>query len=212
MNNHLIYKYTSPSGKSYIGQTKDFKRRKTEHERPNGCIAFSGAIRKYGIENFIITILEDNLTLAEANILEEHYIKEHNTLIPNGYNLRSGGSNSSHSLESIQKMSLAKKGKPGIPRSNQARQKMSVTRTGKKRGPMSNEQKLKLSVVLTGIKKPGSGPRNKTWHILNTLTNETIIVPHLKQYCEEQQLNYNVMKDRFRLTGKYKHFVFIEIQ
>jgi predicted GIY-YIG superfamily endonuclease len=48
MKKYLIYKHTSPSSKSYIGQTKQYKRRCYEHQYYNGCIAFKNAIKKYG--------------------------------------------------------------------------------------------------------------------------------------------------------------------
>ena len=55
------------------------------------------AIRKYGEENFSINQLEaiecefrEDL-LEQLNILEKFYIKEYNTLKPNGYNLTQGG-------------------------------------------------------------------------------------------------------------------------
>lgn len=94
MNTYLIYKHTSPSGKSYIGQTGAFKRRTQEHLSSKSCCrAFLKAIQKYGWESFTHEILAQELTLDEANRLEKKYIVEHNTLVPNGYNLTSGGSN-----------------------------------------------------------------------------------------------------------------------
>jgi group I intron endonuclease len=109
-NTYLIYKYTSPSGKSYNGQTKDLKRRETQHISSNGCRAFSNAINKYGFENFTREILEENLTLDVANIKEEYYISIHNTMVPNGYNLQSGGNNKLWSAESKALLSLAVSG------------------------------------------------------------------------------------------------------
>jgi group I intron endonuclease len=92
--NYLIYKYTGPSGKSYIGQTKNHIRRISEHtSKRNRCRVFHAAIKKYGWDNFTCEILAENLTLETANKLEESYITEHQTIAPNGYNLREGGNN-----------------------------------------------------------------------------------------------------------------------
>ena len=111
----LIYKYTSPSGKSYIGQTyTSFEQRRSEHksdakkavqnnwEKPEGCIAFMYAIAKYGIENFeqeILLVCKDDRQITpkgedtELDCFEKQFIKQFNTLYPNGYNLTEGGNN-----------------------------------------------------------------------------------------------------------------------
>lgn len=100
---HCIYLYTNKiNNKQYVGQTNDFARRKREHN----CDAFnenrsghndviSRAIRKYGKENFKIELLVDDLTQEEANFLEDFYINEYNTRVPNGYNVREGGKGAS---------------------------------------------------------------------------------------------------------------------
>jgi group I intron endonuclease len=107
MNNYLIYKHTSPSGKSYIGQTNDYHRRCKEHQRSNKCPAIHNAIKYYGWDNFIHEILHDNLTIDQANVLEAKCILEYKTLSPNGYNLATGGLNSKLSQESRNKLSLS---------------------------------------------------------------------------------------------------------
>lgn len=113
MNKYIIYKYTSPSGKSYVGQTKDEERRKRQHQKyhNNRCNAFANAIRKYGFDSFKYEVLERNLTIEQANELEAYYIKEHNALSPNGYNLESGGKNKTLHEETKRKISIARKGK-----------------------------------------------------------------------------------------------------
>lgn len=89
----FIYKYTSPSGKSYIGQTKQ-----SLWERAGGvtgkgynkCRVFYSAIKKYGFENFTVEILEETV----ENLLNEkeiEWIVFCNTTTPNGYNLSTGG-------------------------------------------------------------------------------------------------------------------------
>ncbi|MDD4242825.1 MAG: NUMOD3 domain-containing DNA-binding protein [Bacilli bacterium] len=109
---YLIYKFTSPSGKSYIGQTCDLERRIRSHKLgKNGCIAFNRAIEKYDFDNFTLEILEDDLTLEEANLFEELYIIEHNTFGEFGYNLKHGGNNKKYSEESVEKMRKSHTGK-----------------------------------------------------------------------------------------------------
>ena len=107
---YLIYKHTSPSGKSYIGLTNNYLRRCNEHKSSNSCVALNNAIVKHGWDNFTHEILLENLTLDEANHQESLLIESHNTLYPNGYNLREGGSHHSFSEETLMKMSNNKKG------------------------------------------------------------------------------------------------------
>lgn len=92
----LIYRLVSPSGKSYIGQTKqDLETRFKQH-----LIAWQGkkvrsklylAFDKYPPENWSKEILCECLTREEANKNEILYIRIYDT-IDNGYNTAHGGS------------------------------------------------------------------------------------------------------------------------
>ena len=88
-----IYKYTSPSGKSYIGQTtySIYDRAGIDGKRYKNCSIFYRAIQKYGLENFTIEIL-DEVPENQLEELEKYYMKEFNTLKPNGYNYFEMGS------------------------------------------------------------------------------------------------------------------------
>jgi group I intron endonuclease len=142
-NNYVIYKFTSPSGKSYIGQTNNLNRRIGQHKSKSGCTAFSSAIKKYGWDKFLCEILKENLTIDEANHWEEFYIREHNTLSPCGYNLATGGLNSLLSEESRAKIS---KKLTGVPRSEELKEKLRVANTGRKQSPESIARRVeKLS-------------------------------------------------------------------
>lgn len=88
-----IYKYTSPSGKSYIGQTIDSLYKRAGG--PNGkryktCPIFYKAIQKYGFKNFKVEILA-TVSQNQLNDAERKYIEIFNTQIPNGYNVSNGG-------------------------------------------------------------------------------------------------------------------------
>lgn len=107
MENHYncIYMYTNKiNGKRYVGQTNDFNRRHKEHikssynekRKYDYNVPFHCAIRKYGIENFEIKILAENISTQEKmNEYEIFFIKRYKTLANNkkGYNVASGGSN-----------------------------------------------------------------------------------------------------------------------
>lgn len=91
MKTYCIYKHTLPNQKVYIGQTCDTKRRWRACNYVGNCF-FYNAIQKYGWENITHEILEDNLTLEEANEKEKYYIALYqSTNSQYGYNLRAGG-------------------------------------------------------------------------------------------------------------------------
>jgi group I intron endonuclease len=130
----LIYKHTcSASQKSYIGVTSNLSKRTVAHKlKSSRCPAFYGAIKKYGWNLFSTEVLAADLSLDAANKLEPELIKEHNTLVPHGYNIKEGGDihrmsertrakmepywatlrGSKRSQEICEKISHAKRGRP----------------------------------------------------------------------------------------------------
>lgn len=106
-----IYCITSPSGKKYIGQTtRDYIKRFNEHCKLYGnCILLENAIAKYGKDTMKIEVLEE-VDNDQLDSVEIEYIEMFNTLEPNGYNIRTGGSVSKHSIESRERMRQSKLG------------------------------------------------------------------------------------------------------
>lgn len=97
----IIYRFISPSGKSYIGQTiQDPLKRKEQHRfnAEKGVKSkFYDAIRKYGFDSFkfeILYTLTDSPDLkSELNSLETYYIGKYDSF-NNGYNMTIGGDSS----------------------------------------------------------------------------------------------------------------------
>lgn len=87
----VIYKYTSPSGKSYIGQTTQSLGSRAGHHGKNylGCKYFWSAIQKYGWQNFTVEVLGEFPT-EQLNFQERKFIELYHTLAPNGYNIQFG--------------------------------------------------------------------------------------------------------------------------
>ncbi len=112
-----IYLSTSPSGKQYIGQCvhklSNGKRwgmanRWLQHvaasytEKP-ACRALCRAIRKYGAAAFVVERLWV-CAVADLNAMETHFIKQFNTMAPNGYNLTTGGGANSRQSEETKQL------------------------------------------------------------------------------------------------------------
>jgi group I intron endonuclease len=87
----IIYKLTSPSGQAYVGQTvQKLAARIGNHRCRSRCYAIHNAIKKYGLKAFDIAVLAYDVPTNELDAVEDHFIVEHNTLKPNGYNLVRG--------------------------------------------------------------------------------------------------------------------------
>ena len=93
MRTYYIYKATNKiNGKSYIGQTCNFEKRKKQHIRcyeKENCY-FHRAIQKYGVDCFLWEIIETCQGAEKAFELEKYYIEKFNTY-RNGYNMTKGG-------------------------------------------------------------------------------------------------------------------------
>ena len=93
-----IYVFTNKiNGKQYIGQSINIQDRKKQHyyryknEKDSGYnSAIHSAFRKYGWENFFFEILEE-CPQEDLDEKERYWISRKNTLVPNGYNILSGG-------------------------------------------------------------------------------------------------------------------------
>jgi group I intron endonuclease len=118
-----IYKITNlTNGKIYVGQAVSHilnhkKYRPYGYEGRFRCHiseAFSSkknqshylnnAIRKYGANDFVVELIEC-CEIENADERETYYIKELNSLYPNGYNLKNGGNVFTHSEESKKRLS-----------------------------------------------------------------------------------------------------------
>ena len=100
---YTVYRHISPTGKSYIGITKqNIERRFQNGNGYNTQPAFYRAIKKYGWNNFSHEILKTNLTEKEASEKEQYYIKEvYKSLAPKGYNTAEGGTTGSKNSKPI---------------------------------------------------------------------------------------------------------------
>ncbi len=82
--------------KVYIGQTsRSIEARWNQHKAAalrgeNQGIILYNAIRKYFVENFYLSQLEE-VDLNNLNVREKYWIKFYNSQTPNGYNIRAGG-------------------------------------------------------------------------------------------------------------------------
>lgn len=179
-----IYKIINhKTGKCYVGQTKRlldvrFKAHcNLAKQKPN--IYLYNAINYYGPENFDIYLIEE-VPVECANDRERFWIKELDTLAPNGYNMTEGGDHTySLSLWSEEdrkklwkKQGESRKGHVVLPET------ISKLIAAHKGIPMSQEQKEKIrdTMISRGIKPlvPYSKKGNEHWAYGKKKSEETV--------------------------------------
>jgi len=183
MKTGIIYSATGPTGRVYIGKTiQSLHRRKVSHKSksgnrkdPNFDCHFYRAIRKYGVDEFVWTVIEDNINLNILSYKEQYYIRKLNTY-KNGYNSTLGGEGTAGRIVSEQErknISKRQMGKNnsfyGKKHSEEVRKmlKEKGKRQAGKRHPcygksLSDEHKRKISNSLIGSKNPFYGKKHKT--------------------------------------------------
>jgi group I intron endonuclease len=97
--NHKRYRPYGHDGRFRCHVSEAFSTKKNQSHYLNN------AIRKYGVEDFVVELIEC-CDLSKSDERELHYIKELNSLFPNGYNLKNGGSVFTHSEESKKRLSV----------------------------------------------------------------------------------------------------------
>ena len=97
--NHKRYRPYGHEGRFRCHISEAFSTKKNQSHYLNN------AIRKYGVTDFMVELIEC-CEVEKADEREIHYIKELNSLFPNGYNLKNGGSVFTHSDESKKRLSI----------------------------------------------------------------------------------------------------------
>ena len=157
----IIYMYTFPNNKRYIGKTCRSMSKRQRDDLWTGykrCTLLWNAIQKYGVENIEQDILfEDNMTDAEASRLEQICIllfkcNANRFFNPSyGYNLTDGGDGVSGvkrqdeaHMKQVREMIDSRK---GCKLTAEHKRKLSIAHTGLKMGSMSESTKRKISIA-----------------------------------------------------------------
>lgn len=129
-----VYEHISPSGKVYIGQTNNLRKR-WYPSNYKGCEIFYRAIQKYGWDNLIHRVIARKCTKQEADYLEKRLIAFYKAQ-GISYNITDGGSG----LLGCIPWNKGTKGQmpptwnKGLSWSDEIREKISKTKKGRKLG------------------------------------------------------------------------------
>jgi group I intron endonuclease len=171
----LIYCLTFPNKKQYVGKTsRNLEKRISEHKMSSSkCRLLKNAINKYKIFEIEILLEIEN---DQLNYWESHYIKELNTISPNGYNLTSGGEGSIPSEETREAMRKGhsnrvvhshwreqiSKGLTGHKHSEETKNKIRQARLNNPIIPSEeNRRKINEKIKTIEIREKGSKSRRK---------------------------------------------------
>jgi len=219
MESGIIYKCTClKNDKSYIGKTiKDLSLRVRQHladsKRLNHLILYR-AFKKYGFSSFKWEPIH-KCSVDKLDKMEKFYIKELDTMKPNGYNMTPGGDGMpngyKHSEETKRKIGLSKIGNKNWvdkKHTNETKKKMSDAQKGKS---FTEEHKKNLRIARKGIvfteeHKKNIGISGRKKYIVITPDGEKIEVNGLKIFCiEYKKEKLNPCNMNLVASGKRKH-------
>lgn len=151
----------SPSGKVYIGQSRNIKLRLRDYRllrcKAQGKLYLS--IKKHGWGNHdvkIIQYLPDDIGQEDLNALECFCIDQFKAVDAPILNIRDGGARGKLSDATIEKIRSKLKGRVGFI-SEETKKKISKTQKGRPGRPISEAQKHANSLRWKGGKMPESG-------------------------------------------------------
>lgn len=218
-----IYKITSPTGKVYIGQSWDIKRRWSDHKSASMRSRLKSSrlvksIEKYGMESHSLTVLHElpeDVAQAILDVYEQLYMDVYKESGCELLNLKAGGSRGKHAEETKEKLSAIKIGRPlseehkaklskatkGIPKSDEHKQKLSALRTGI---TLTDEHKEKLTGPRKKYGSWKSGNGNQ-WQAKRVVDMETgIVYETIAKAAETVGLKRRTLEDMLKGVHKNK--------
>ena len=158
-----IYKLTSPSGKIYIGQSWNVRKRMNQYRslKRRGQTHLFHSFQKYGFENHDFEIIHqftEDVVQEMMDFFEQYYMDYYRVIGYDLLNLREGGSNGKFSAEARRNMSIAMKKRGnlrgGYVTPPDSRKRMSLSHvglpSGNKGNKLTDEQRHRMSVSRKG--------------------------------------------------------------
>lgn len=203
-----VYKHTTPSGKIYVGITKQEPNKRWKHglgyiENPH----FYNAIQKYGWDNIRHEILFDGLTKEEAEREEIRLIDLYQSSKREfGYNVDLGGKiRAEVSEETRKKQSISHIGKV---LSEEQKKKISNSLKGRTKvsGMLGHKHKEETKKIISDKAKTIKrdymlgAKNNRAKSVINVTTGEVFLT--IKEACDKYKINHATISNCCR--GKTK--------
>ena len=209
MRTYVVYKYTSPSGKVYVGQTYNETMRKYYHTYAAikyGKTPFQKAIRKYGIENFEYEVIVSGVPHYMIGAFEKYWINyfKSNEI---GYNCTVGGDGVVCPTKEVrEKISITSKGRH---HSEEAKKAIGDAFRGKKLTE-EHKQKLRKPKTLEHAAKVGKAISKKVKCIEADTVYESIYEANISVGLKKNSSNItSVCKGRRKTAGGY-HWTYVK--
>lgn len=203
-----IYKITSPTGKVYIGQSRDVKQRFIKHRYKSKTSLSSpilyNSFRKYKIETHIFKIIHELPTDVSQEILNNYeifYIECYKELSIGIMNVKGGGHNGTMNEFSKQKLREANLGKKV---SNETKKKISEALKISAGHSINQATRDKISLKLTGRKISEEILKKASKAIKEGYDNGTMkkIQGEEHYFCKLSWENVCDIRDKYN-TGNY---------
>ena len=185
-----IYKITSPSGKVYIGQSNNIRKRKANYKRTVHCkgqVRLYNSLCKHGFDNHEFTVLE-YCDVSQLNTRERHWQDFFDVIGLNGLNCK-----------------LTKTSDKPMVLSEEARMKISKFVT--ENNPMKNpETKEMFKVKFKGDKNPMFNKKGS----LNKASKKVIdkeskmVFECIREAADFYNVKYSTLKSMINGTNKNK--------
>lgn len=147
-----IYKITSPTGRIYIGQSRDISRRFTQYRNNIESSLLQrklyNSFKKYGVESHIFEIIKE-CDISSLNQMERYYQILYNSIT--GLNCRVTSDSDNVGYFSEETKRRIKEKATGRIMSDDSKRKMSLRKLG---GTLSREHIDKISASNKGKKRP----------------------------------------------------------
>jgi hypothetical protein len=190
---HIYLITNTQTNKKYVGQTVSHRKNRNKY-RPFGfegrfkdhisealcntkkkqCNYLNNSIRQYGKEAFKVELITE-CSKSELDTMEEMYIKEYNTLYPNGYNLTIGGKvfkDKTCDTEPASPTNTPKKRGGSTHRTKETRAKMTESLKKVMGTPEARKEQMKRSQIQHSNSK------------LNRFKNIDIDIDNIEQYIK----------------------------
>ena len=217
----IVYKITNKiTGKSYIGSTtRSLNIRKKEHiykSNNNPQCYIHKSIRKYGNLNFKWEVLVECNNRHEMYNMEYHFIKQYNTVVPNGYNLTEGYDNTtlgytfSDESRKAQSMRMMGSGNPnyGVKWTDKQKQHLSNLNKGNLCGDKNPSKRPEVREKIRQSKLGKNNPNAKKWLLISPKGIKIEFKGGIKRKMKELGLSYDgSLRHRKGLVDNYKGWI-----